>query len=92
MSDESKDSEIRDGGEIDPGEPIAVLAEFGPDTSNGLVLRIRHTIERRTIIDHLTSFSVGMPVLLLREFWLILVKRLDPMGVRKDASHGGKTS
>jgi hypothetical protein len=92
MSDDSGNSEMRDSEEIDPGEPIAALAEFEPDISSGLVGRIRRAIHRRTTVDHLTAFSVHMPLLVLRELWLILVKRLDPMDVRKDASHGGKTS
>jgi hypothetical protein len=92
MSDDPEDSEMQDSGEIDPGEPIAALAGFEHDTTNDLVVRSRHTIQLRTTVGQLTSFSVSTPLVVLRELWLILGNQLDPVGTRKDASHGGKTS
>jgi hypothetical protein len=63
---------MRDDEEIDPGEPIAALAKFEHDTSSRLVVRVRRTIQRRTTVGQLTSFSAEMPLVVLREFWLIL--------------------
>ena len=92
MSDEPADSEMQDGEGVDPGEPIAALAEFEHDTSSDLLARIRRTIQRRTTAAQLTSFSSSVLLLLLREFWLILVEQFNPKRTRKDASDGGETS
>jgi hypothetical protein len=92
MSDEHEDSVMRDEEDIDPGEPIAALAKFEHDTSSRLVGRVRRTIQRRTAVGQLTSFSAEVPVVVLREFWLILINQLNPIGMGKDASHEAKTS
>jgi hypothetical protein len=92
MSDDPEDSEMEGGGEIDPGEPIAALAGFEHDASSDLVVRIRHTIQLRTAVGQLTSFSVNTPLVVLRELWLILGDQLDPIGTRKDAGHEAETS
>lgn len=92
MSDEPADSEMQNGEGVDAGEPVAALARFEHDTSSDLLARIRRTIQRRTTAAQLTSFSASVPLLLLREFWLILVERFNPKDTRKDASHGGETS
>jgi hypothetical protein len=59
------------GDEIDPGEPIAALGEFELDTSRDLIVRTRRTIQRRTVVAQLTSFAATMPLVVLREFWLV---------------------
>jgi hypothetical protein len=92
MSDDPEDSEMQDSGEIDPGKPIAALAGFEHDTSSDLVVRIRHTIQLRTTVGQLTSFSVSAPLVVLSELWLILSNQLDPIGTQKDDSHEGTTS
>jgi hypothetical protein len=92
MSDEPEDSEMREDEEIDPGEPIAALAKLEHDTSSLLVGRVLRTIQRRTAIGQLTSFSAEAPVVVLKEFWLILINQLNPISMGKDASHGAKTS
>jgi hypothetical protein len=92
MSDEPENSEIGDANEIDPGEPISALAGFEHDVSRGLVKRIRRTIIVRKTVGQLASFSVDVPLLVLREFWSILSNRPHRTGKRKDASHGKKTS
>jgi hypothetical protein len=91
MSDEPEDSEMRDDEEIDPGEPIAALAKFEHDTSSHLVVRVRRTIQRRTTVGQLTSFSAETPLVVLRELWLILIDRVNPIGMRKDPSHEAET-
>jgi hypothetical protein len=87
-----EDAEMGDDEEIDPGEPIAALAKFEHDTSSRLVVRVRQTIQRRTTVGQLTTFSAEMPLAVLREFWVILAAQLDPTGMRKDSRHGAETS
>ena len=87
-----EDAEMRDDEEIDPVEPIAALAKFEHDTSSRLVVRVRQTIQRRTTVGQLTTFSAEMPLAVLRELWVILVGQLDPTGMRKDPRHGAETS
>jgi hypothetical protein len=87
-----EDAEMGDDEEIDPGEPIAALAKFEHDTSSRLVARVRQTIQRRTTVGQLTTFSAEMPLAVLREFWVILAGQLDPTGMRKDSRHGAETS
>jgi hypothetical protein len=91
MSNEPADSEMRDGEEVDPGEPIAALAAFEHHTSSGLLPRVRWAIQRRTTVAQLVSFAAGAPSLVLRELWLILNEQLNPKGARKDDRHGKKT-
>jgi hypothetical protein len=93
MSDKPEDPETGVAEDIDPGEPISALelAAFEHDASSRLVMRIRRSIQRRTTLGQLTSFSVRIPLVVLREFWSILSSRLNP-GIRKDSSHGAKTS
>jgi hypothetical protein len=80
------------GQEVDMGEPIAELAAFEHDASAALLVRIRRAIQRRTAVGQLTSFSASVPLMVLREFWLILIEQLNPNGVRKDGRRGEKTS
>jgi hypothetical protein len=95
MSDGPADSEMRDGEgvdpEIDPGEPLAQLAEFDHDASGDLLTRIRRTIQRRTTAGQLMSFSWSAPLVVMREFWLMLIEQLNPKGTGKDGRDGRKT-
>ena len=75
MSDKPDLSEARLSEEIDPGEPIAALAQFENDTSGDLIVRTRRTIHRRATAAHLTSFAATMPLVVLKEFWLVLIHR-----------------
>ena len=92
MNNEREASQIPDAEEIDPGEPIAALAGFEHDVSSGLVTRILRSVQRRTTVGQLASFSVSIPLVVLREFWSILINRPKPIDRRKDANHGEKTS
>jgi hypothetical protein len=92
MNNEREDSQVRDAEEIDLGEPIAALAGFERDVSSNLATRIRRTIHRRITVGQVASFSASIPLLVLKEFWAILMSRPGPVGTRKDASHGKKTS
>jgi hypothetical protein len=92
MNNEHEASQIPDAEEIDPGEPIAVLAGFEHDVSSDLVARILRTIQRRTTVGQLASFSVSIPLVVLTEFWSILINRPKPIDRRKDTNHGEKTS
>jgi hypothetical protein len=75
MKDEPGGSETRLSEEIDPGGPVAALAQFENDTSRDLIVRTRRTIHRRATAAHLTSFAATMPLVVLREFWLVLIHR-----------------
>jgi hypothetical protein len=95
MSDGPADSEMQGSedvdAEVDPGEPIALLAEFDHDASTDLLTRIRRTIQRRTAAAQLTTFSWTAPLIVMKEFWLILVEQLNPKGTGKDGRDGRKT-
>lgn len=71
--------------DVDPGEPIAVLAGFEHDVRAGFFERIRRAIGRRTSAAHITLFIFDMPAAVLKEFWLIVMGLFDPGKSRKDA-------
>jgi hypothetical protein len=73
------------GEEVDPGEPITELAGFEHDVSARFMSRIRGAIQRRTTAAQLTSFAFDLPLVLLKELWLMMVGQLDPTKVEKDA-------
>ena len=70
--------------EIDAGEPVTELAGFEHDVSATLMSRIRHAIQRRTTAAQVTSFAFDLPLVVLKELWLMLVGQLDLMKVEKD--------
>jgi hypothetical protein len=88
MSDQAPEEDIDP--EIDPGEPVPQLAKFEYETSPGLMSRIRRAIHRRSAVAQLTSFSASIPLVVLKEFWLILIELLGPKAARKDVTHGEK--
>jgi hypothetical protein len=90
MNHEPEDSGIRSAEEIDTGEPIAALAQFEHDTSSDLIVRVRRTIQRRTTVGQLTYFATSTPLVVLKEFWLLLNRQLEPVDTRKDINHGEK--
>jgi hypothetical protein len=73
------------GEEVDPGEPVTELAGFEHDVSARFMSRIRHAIQRRTTAAQFTSFAFDLPLVVLKELWLMLVGQLDSMKVEKDA-------
>jgi hypothetical protein len=91
MSDKPEHSETGVDEEVDPGEPISALAGLECDASSGLVLRILRSIEHRTTVGQLASFSLSVLLVVLREFWSILIHAPNRIGIRKDANHGEKT-
>jgi hypothetical protein len=94
MSDPSPDEmyDQETDQEVDPGEPIRQLAKFEHQASTGLLVRIRRAIQRRSTVAQLTSFSASVPLVVLREFWLILIEQIGPKSPRKDVTHGEETS
>jgi hypothetical protein len=76
---------------VDLGEPIAALARFDHEASTDLLTRIRRTIQRRSAAAQLTSFSWNAPLMVLKEFWLILIEQLNPQSTGKDGRDGRKT-
>jgi hypothetical protein len=69
---------------VDPGEPVAELAGFEHDVSARFMSRIRHAIQRRTTAAQLTSFAFDLPLVVLKELWLMMVGQFDSMKVEKD--------
>jgi hypothetical protein len=92
MRNQPKDSKLNNGQEIDLGEPIAILAQFEHDTSSELIGRIRLDVQRRTTVGQLTSFATSLPLIVLKEFWLVLNEQLSPLEPRKDIDYGEETS
>jgi hypothetical protein len=92
MSDGYEDAKMRTAQESDSGEPIPALAELEHHASSDLLSRIRHSIQRRTALGQLSSFSVDIPMLVLKEFWSILIDCLNSKDARKDRRFGKKTS
>jgi hypothetical protein len=73
------------GEEVDPGEPVTELAGFEHDVSARLISRIRNAIQRRTTAAQFTSFAFDLPLVVLKELWLMLVGQLDSTKVERDA-------
>jgi hypothetical protein len=73
------------GEDIDPGQPVAELAGFEHDVSARFMSRIRHAIQRRTTAAQLTSFAFDLPLVVLKELWLMLVGQFDSVKVEKDS-------
>lgn len=80
MNGESTDPELQ---EVDPGEPIGVLAGFEHGTSPGFLTRIRRKIQRRTTAAQVASFSWNVPTLVLLELWRALIELLQPKDIKK---------
>jgi hypothetical protein len=75
--------EMKDGGELDAGEPITALATFEHDTFYGLFGGVRQAIHRRTTVAHLASFLANAPFVVVREFWAIVIGQLKSKNSRK---------
>jgi hypothetical protein len=73
------------GDEVDPGQPVIELAGFEHDVSARMMSRIRQAIQRRTTAAQFTSFAFDLPLVVLKELWLMMVGQLDSMKVEKDA-------
>jgi len=90
------DAPMHDGEEadpqVDPGLPVTELAAFEHDVSARLISRIRNAIQRRATTAQLTSFAFHLPLVLLKEFWLVLLGQFDSKKVEKDARNEGKAS
>ena len=80
------------GEEVDPGQPVTELAAFEHEVSARLISRIRHAIQRRTTAAQLTSFAFHLPLVLLKELWLMMMGQFDSKSVGKDDENEGKAS
>ena len=89
MSNGSADPRM-DGEEVDPGEPVTELAAFEHDVSATLISRVRHAIQRRTTAAQFTSFAFHLPLVVLKELWLLMVGQLNSKNVEKDARNERK--
>jgi hypothetical protein len=83
MSD-AANSESHDGKELDPGEPVGVLAAFEYEPSTNFLSRIRRSIQRRTSVSQIASFSWNIPLMVFMEFWAMIVEQLNPKRPGKD--------
>jgi hypothetical protein len=92
MSNGATDPRTHGGEEVDPGEPVTELAAFEHDVSSRLISRIRHSIQRRTTAAQLTSFAFHLPLVLLKELWLMMMGQFDSKQVERDAGNEGKAS
>jgi hypothetical protein len=92
MSDGAMDPHVPGGEDVDPGEPITELAGFEHDVSSALLSRIRRAIQRRTAASQLTSFAFYLPMVLLKELWLMMMSQFESKRVGKDAGNEGKAS
>lgn len=79
MSDGTPGEEVD---QVDPGEPVTELAGFEHDVSARFMSRIRQAIQRRTTAAQLTSFAFDLPLVVLKELWLMMV---GSMKVEEDA-------
>jgi hypothetical protein len=70
---------------VDPGEPVTELAGFEHDVSARLMSRIRQAIQRRATAAQVTSFALDLPLVVLKELWLMIMGQFDSMKVEKDA-------
>jgi hypothetical protein len=84
MSDDNPNSESQGGREVDPGEPIEVLASLESEPSSNFLGRIRRAIHRRTSASQIASFSWNIPFLVFMEFWHMLTEQLNPRSPRKE--------
>ena len=92
MSNGAAEPRMEGGEEVDAGEPVTELAAFEQAVSGRLISRVRHAIQRRTTTAHVTSFAFHLPLLLLKEFWLVMMGQFDSKKVEKDARNEGKAS
>ncbi len=92
MTTGSRDSNGNEAGDVDPGEPIAQLAGFEYDVSVGLLERIRRAIGRRTTAAQVTSFALDMPVVLLKQFWVIVTQIFNSKSTERRPGDEGKAS
>jgi hypothetical protein len=78
-------------GDDEMGEPIAELATFGSDASQGFVARFRNSVQRRKLTVQLLSFSWSAPGLVLKEFWLMLIEQPHAAKAQEGAADERKT-
>jgi hypothetical protein len=90
MSNGAADPSMHGGEEVDPGEPVTELAAFEHDVSTRLISRIRHTIQRRTTAAQFTSFAFHLPLVVLKELWLVMVGQFNLQKVEKEARNERK--
>jgi hypothetical protein len=77
MSNGAAEPRMDGGEEVDAGEPVTELAGFEQAVSARLIGRIRGAIQRRTTAAQFTSFAFHLPVVLLKEFWLMMMGQIN---------------
>jgi hypothetical protein len=71
---------LQDKEEDELGEPIRELAQHPQELFIDLVPRTRRTIQRRVILGEFTFFATMMPLVVLREFWEVVVQDCHAKG------------
>ncbi|HTZ59293.1 MAG TPA: hypothetical protein VMB49_14395 [Acidobacteriaceae bacterium] len=72
--------------EVDPGSPVIELATYDQDVSSQLMTRVRRAIYRRATAAQFATFAFHLPVLVFKEFWLMIVEQMDSRNAGKDAN------
>jgi len=80
MNDDLGDQNFSDEQDVDPGEPVALLAALEQDMPPAFLGVVRRKIHRRTAVSHFASFSWNMPKMILIELWRVLIEMVNPTG------------
>jgi hypothetical protein len=83
MSNDPKNSTSENEPDVDPGEPVRLLADLEQEPSAAFLNVVRRKIHRRSAASQFVSFSWNVPKVILLEFWNILVEILSPRGTQK---------
>lgn len=77
-----RDDDIVD--DVDPGEPIAELADFREHASGDLLGRIRRSLQRRSLSAQIAGFSWGAVGTVVQEFLEFIYSFIEPRDDRRD--------
>jgi len=72
MADAVDDSGYATEPDVDPGEPVAVLAELGQRPTAGFAARIRDRIQRRHFAADAAEFSLSGLAFVVLQFLTVL--------------------
>jgi hypothetical protein len=83
MIDDPRNASSENEPDVDPGEPVTVLADLEQEPSTAFLNVVRRKIHRRSAASQFVSFSWNVPKVILLEFWNILVEILSSRGTQK---------
>lgn len=70
--------------DVDPGEPIAELADFREQASGDLLGRIRRSLQRRSLSSQLMTLSWGGVGEVFQELLELIYSFIEPRENRRD--------